>query len=84
VKNSVQLWPKLKAVISKCEVSQKKFSGPKEGELPEIDDAVFMFSSRDMQDLNKLYCTLLTARTAVLSIFQNPVFDHESNAHMIF
>jgi hypothetical protein len=30
-------------VISGCEVSRRKFSGPKKGRFPEIDGAVFTF-----------------------------------------
>ena len=37
-KSNVQLWRKHKAVISGCEASRKKFSGPKKGRFPEIDD----------------------------------------------
>jgi len=36
--SNVQLWQKHKAVISRCEASQKKFTGPKKGRFPEIDD----------------------------------------------
>jgi len=41
--NNVRLWQKHKTVISGCEASRKKFSGPKKGRFPEIDDAVFTF-----------------------------------------
>jgi hypothetical protein len=41
--SSIQLWQKHKAVISECEASLRKCSGPKKGHFPEIDDAVFMF-----------------------------------------
>jgi hypothetical protein len=41
--SNVQLWRKHKAAISGCEASQRKFTGPKKGRFPEIDDAVFMF-----------------------------------------
>jgi len=37
------MWRKHKAAISGCEVSRKKFTGPKKGRFPEIDDAVFKF-----------------------------------------
>jgi hypothetical protein len=30
-------------VISRCEASWRKFTGPKKGLFPEIDDEVFMF-----------------------------------------
>jgi hypothetical protein len=43
------LWRKHKAAISGCEASQRKFTGPKKGRFPEIDDAVFMFF-QEMQD----------------------------------
>jgi hypothetical protein len=33
-----------KIVIRECEASRKKFIGPKKGQFPETDDAVFMFS----------------------------------------
>jgi hypothetical protein len=35
--------------------------------------------------MNKIinYCIVLTARTAALSFFQNPVLDRESNPHAI-
>jgi hypothetical protein len=39
----IQLWQKHKGVISGCEASQRKFTGPRKGRFPEIDDAVFMF-----------------------------------------
>jgi hypothetical protein len=48
--SNVRLWRKHKAEISGCEVSRRKFSGPKKRRFPEIDDAVFTFFSRDMQD----------------------------------
>jgi len=41
--SNVRLWRRHKAVISGCEASQKKFTGPKKGRLPEIDEAVFTF-----------------------------------------
>ena len=41
--SNVQLWRKHKAVISGCEVSRKKFSGPKKRRFPEIDDTFFKF-----------------------------------------
>ena len=34
---------KHKAAISGCEASRKKFTVPKKGQFPEIDDAVFTF-----------------------------------------
>jgi len=41
--SNVRLWRKNKAVISGCEASRKKFTGPKKGRFPQIDDAVFKF-----------------------------------------
>jgi len=41
--SNVRLWRKHKAVISGCEAPRKKFTGPKKGRFPEIDDAVFTF-----------------------------------------
>jgi hypothetical protein len=41
--SNVRLWRKHKAAISGCEASRRKFTGPKKGRFPEIDDAVFMF-----------------------------------------
>jgi hypothetical protein len=38
---------------------------------------------REMQDWNKLYCTVLTARTEALSFFQNSALDRECNPHAI-
>ena len=32
-----------KAAIGGCEASRKKFTGPKKGRFPQIDDAVFKF-----------------------------------------
>jgi hypothetical protein len=32
-----------KAAISGCEASRRKFTGPKKGRFPKIDDAVFTF-----------------------------------------
>jgi len=40
---NVRLWRKYKAAIGGCEASRKKFTGPKKGRFPEIDDAVFKF-----------------------------------------
>jgi hypothetical protein len=42
-KSNVRLWRKHKAVISGCEASQRKFTGPTKGRFPEIDDAVITF-----------------------------------------
>jgi hypothetical protein len=42
-KSKVRLWRKHKATISGCEASQRKFTGPKKGQFPETDDAVFTF-----------------------------------------
>jgi len=39
--SNIQLWRKHKAAISRCEASGKKFTGPKKGQFPKIDDAVF-------------------------------------------
>jgi hypothetical protein len=39
--SNVRLWRKHKAAISGCEVSRRKFTGPKKRRFPEIDDAVF-------------------------------------------
>jgi hypothetical protein len=41
--SNVQPWGKHKTAISGCEASRRKFTGPKKGRFPEIDDAVFMF-----------------------------------------
>jgi len=41
--SNVRLWRKHKAAIRGCEASRKKFTGPKKGRFPEIDDAVFAF-----------------------------------------
>jgi hypothetical protein len=41
--SNVQLWRKHKAAISGCEASRRKFTGPKKGQFPEIDHAVFTF-----------------------------------------
>jgi hypothetical protein len=41
--SNVRLWWKQKTVNSRCEVSQRKFTGPKKGQFPETDDAVFTF-----------------------------------------
>jgi hypothetical protein len=45
-KSNVQLWQKHMVANSGCEVSQRKFTGPK-GKFLEIDDAVFTFFSRE-------------------------------------
>jgi hypothetical protein len=44
--SNVQLWWKHKAVISECEVSQQKFTGPKKEQYPENDNEVFSVLSR--------------------------------------
>jgi hypothetical protein len=41
--SNVRLWQKHKTAISWCKASQRKFTGPKKGRYPEIDDAVFTF-----------------------------------------
>jgi hypothetical protein len=41
--SNVRLWRKHKTAISGCEASQRKFNGPKKGQFPETDDAVFTF-----------------------------------------
>jgi hypothetical protein len=41
--SNVRLWQKHKAAISGCEASRRKFTGPKKGRFPEINDAVFTF-----------------------------------------
>jgi hypothetical protein len=76
--SNAHLWQKHKTAISGCEMSQRKFTGPKKREFPEIDDAVFMF----FQD-KLLYRIVLTARTAAQQFFQNPALDRESNPHVI-
>jgi transposase-like protein len=39
--SNIRLWWRHKTVISGCEASRRKFTGPKKGRFPEIDDAVF-------------------------------------------
>jgi len=41
--SNVRLWRKHKTSINGCQASQRKFTGPKEGQFPETDDAVFSF-----------------------------------------
>jgi hypothetical protein len=41
--SNVLLWRKHIAAISGCEASRRKFTGPKKGRFPEIDEAVFKF-----------------------------------------
>jgi transposase-like protein len=41
--SNVRLWRKHKAATSGCEAFRRKFTGPKKGRFPEIDDAVFTF-----------------------------------------
>jgi hypothetical protein len=48
--SNVRLWQKHNAAIGGCETLRRKFSGPKKGRFPEIDDAVFKFFSRETQD----------------------------------
>jgi hypothetical protein len=59
--SNVRLWRKHKTPINGCEASRRKFTGPKKGQFPEIDDAVFTF----FQD-KLLYCIVLTAHTVAL------------------
>jgi len=47
--SNVRLWQKHKTVISRCEASRMKFTGPKKGRFPEIDDSLHVFS-RETQD----------------------------------
>jgi len=75
--SNVQLWRKHKTAISGCEASRRKFTGPKKGRFPEIDDAVFtcfqerhktaLFVSYDLlneEAINKIinYCIVLFLR----------------------
>jgi hypothetical protein len=41
--SNVQLWQKHKALISGCEASRRKFTGPKKGRFRETGDSVFAF-----------------------------------------
>jgi hypothetical protein len=41
--SNVRLWRKHKAIISECEASRRKFTGPKKRRFSEIYDAVFRF-----------------------------------------
>jgi hypothetical protein len=41
--SNVQLRRKHNAAISRPEASRRKFTGPKKGRFPEVDDAVFAF-----------------------------------------
>jgi len=40
--SNIRLWRKHRTAISGCEASWRKFTGPKKGRFPEIDDAVFI------------------------------------------
>jgi hypothetical protein len=81
--SNAQMWWKHKAVISECEASQKKFTGPKKGLFPETDDAIFTFF-QETEDWKQLYCIILMTHTVAISLFQNPAFNHESNWHVAF
>jgi transposase-like protein len=48
--SNVRLRRKHNAAISGCEASRRKFTGPKKGRFPEVDDPVFKFFSRETQD----------------------------------
>jgi len=39
--SNIRWWWKHKTVVSGCEASRRKFTGPKKGRFPETDDAVF-------------------------------------------
>jgi hypothetical protein len=55
--NNIRLWWKLKAAISKCQVSPKKFTGAKKGRFPKTDDVVFIvFQDRHKTAVN---CVIL-------------------------
>jgi hypothetical protein len=41
--SNAQLWRKHKAEIRGCEVSRRKFTGPKKGRFPETDETIFTF-----------------------------------------
>jgi hypothetical protein len=41
--SNVRVWRKHNAAISGREGSRRKFTGPKKGQFPEVDDAVFAF-----------------------------------------
>jgi hypothetical protein len=57
--SNIRLWWKHMATTSNYE-AQTIFTGPKKGLFFETDDTAFMFFSRKMQDLNKLYCSYST------------------------
>ena len=76
-KSNFRLWRKHKTAISGCEASQTKFTGPKKGQFPETDDAVFtlfqerrktgLFVSYDLlceETINQIinYCIVLFLR----------------------
>jgi hypothetical protein len=71
-------WGGNKTAISGCKASWRKFTGPKKGQFPETDTAVFTF----FQD-KLFYFIVLTACKAALSFFQNPALDRKSNLHTI-
>jgi hypothetical protein len=52
-------------LISGCEASRRKFTGPKKGQFPENDTAVFTFFFQD----KLFYCIVFTACKAALSFF---------------
>jgi hypothetical protein len=51
--SNARLWHKHKAAIRGCEASLRKFTGPKKGRFPEIDDAVFTFFQESYDLLHK-------------------------------
>jgi len=74
--SNVRLWRKHKTAISRCEEAWRKFTGPKKGWFPEIDDAVFTFFSRETQDWTvcELWSTLRGGNK------EGHIFEHSSKS----
>jgi hypothetical protein len=78
--SNVQLWQKHKAMINECKASQKKFTGPKKGRFPKIDDAVFALLPGEMQDC--FHCIVLFL-LHVQWLYQFSRINPESNLYLI-
>jgi len=74
--SNIRLWWKHKAAISGCEASRKKCTGPKKGQFPEIDDAVFKFFHERRK--TGLFVSYDLLRKEVIK--KGQIFEHSSES----
>jgi hypothetical protein len=72
--SNVRMWWEHKAVISWCEASQRKFTGPKKGRFPETDAVFTFFQERRKTGLFVTYdllCEEVIKKASSLNIPQS-------------